>query len=112
MPSATTMAAARKRAAVVVGNALQTSMSKEPVAVDHGFGSCSLRIVSGRTSVAEFSYRGILLPSFPKRLIDGTRPSQLSWLIKDTIFAPVYRRGMPAGREWMAAPHMNGGEHA
>ncbi|MDH2135454.1 pyridine nucleotide-disulfide oxidoreductase, partial [Sphingobium yanoikuyae] len=38
-------------------------------------------------------------------LIDGTRPSRLSWLLKDTILPPVYWHGMLKGREWMVAPH-------
>ena len=33
--------------------------------------------------LAEFGYGGKLLPSFPNWLIDGTRPSRLSWLLKE-----------------------------
>ena len=55
--------------------------------------------------LAEFGYGGKLLPSFPNWLIDGTRPSRLSWLLKDTILPPIYWPGMLKGREWMVTPH-------
>jgi hypothetical protein len=37
----------------------------------------------GKIVLAEFGYGGKLLPSFPGFLIDGTRPSRLSWLLKE-----------------------------
>ncbi|WP_109354696.1 FAD/NAD(P)-binding oxidoreductase [Sphingorhabdus sp. EL138] len=104
-PNAKTMAAARKQAPVVAVNALAALESKPPVADYDGYGSCPLTVESGKIILAEFGYDGKLLPSFPTWLINGTRPSRLAWLLKDTILPPVYWHGMLKGREWMVKPH-------
>jgi sulfide:quinone oxidoreductase len=106
--NAKTMAAARKQAPVVAVNVLAALEGKPPVADYDGYGSCPLTVESGKIVLAEFGYGGKLLPSFPKWLIDGTRPSRLSWLLKDTILPPVYWHGMLKGREWMVRPHRIG----
>jgi sulfide:quinone oxidoreductase len=102
--NAKTAAAARKQAPVVAVNALAALDGKAPVAAYDGYGSCPLTVEAGKIVLAEFGYGGKLLPSFPKWLIDGTRPSRLSWLLKDTILPPVYWHGMLKGREWMVNP--------
>lgn len=109
-PNAKTAAAARKQAPVVAVNALAALAGKPPVADYDGYGSCPLTVEAGKIVLAEFGYGGKLLPSFPSWLIDGTRPSRLSWLLKDTILPPVYWHGMLKGREWMAKPHIIGAE--
>ncbi len=106
--NAKTAAAARKQAPVVAVNVLAALEGKEPVADYDGYGSCPLTVEAGKIVLAEFGYGGKLLPSFPNWLIDGTRPSRLSWLLKDTILPPVYWHGMLKGREWMVKPHMIG----
>lgn len=106
--NAKTMAAARKQAPVVAVNVLAALEGKPPVADYDGYGSCPLTVEAGKIVLAEFGYGGKLLPSFPTWLIDGTRPSRLSWLLKDTILPPVYWHGMLKGREWMVKPHMIG----
>jgi sulfide:quinone oxidoreductase len=103
--NAKTMAAARKQAPVVAVNVLAVLSGKPPVADYDGYGSCPLTVEAGKIVLAEFGYGGKLLPSFPHWLIDGTRPSRLSWLLKDTILPPVYWNGMLKGREWMVKPH-------
>ncbi len=103
--NAKTMAAARKQAPVVAVNALAALDGKAPVADYDGYGSCPLTVESGKIVLAEFGYGGKLQPSFPNWLIDGTRPSRLSWLLKDTILPPIYWHGMLKGREWMVKPH-------
>ncbi|WP_442955284.1 TIGR01244 family sulfur transferase [Parasphingorhabdus sp.] len=109
-PNAKTMAAVRKQAPVVAVNALAALDGKPPVADYDGYGSCPLTVERGKVVLAEFGYGGKLLPSFPNWLIDGTRPSRLSWLLKDTILPPVYWHGMLKGREWMVKPHRIGAE--
>ncbi len=104
--NAKTMAAARKQAPVVAVNVLAALEGKAPVADYDGYGSCPLTVEAGKIVLAEFGYGGKLLPSFPNWLIDGTRPSRLSWLLKDTILPPIYWHGMLKGREWMVEPHM------
>jgi sulfide:quinone oxidoreductase len=103
--NAKTMAAARKQAPVVAVNVLAALEGKPPVADYDGYGSCPLTVEIGKIVLAEFGYGGKLLPSFPNWLIDGTRPSRLSWLLKDSILPPVYWHGMLKGREWMVKPH-------
>ncbi|SNS55814.1 sulfide:quinone oxidoreductase [Sphingomonas laterariae] len=102
--NAKTAAAARKQAPVVAVNALAALDGRPPVAAYDGYGSCPLTVEAGRIVLAEFGYGGKLLPSFPRWLIDGTRPSRLSWLLKDSILPPVYWHGMLKGREWMVRP--------
>jgi sulfide:quinone oxidoreductase len=104
--NAKTAAAARKQAPVVAVNVLAALEGKPPVADYDGYGSCPLTVEAGKIVLAEFGYGGKLLPSFPNWLIDGTRPSRLSWLLKDTILPPVYWHGMLKGREWMVKPHL------
>ena len=106
--NAKTMAAARKQAPVVAVNVLAALEGKPPVADYDGYGSCPLTVERGKIVLAEFGYGGKLLPSFPNWLIDGTRPSRLSWLLKDTILPPIYWHGMLKGHEWMVKPHMIG----
>jgi sulfide:quinone oxidoreductase len=103
--NAKTMAAARKQAPVVAVNVLAALKGRPPVADYDGYGSCPLTVERGKIVLAEFGYGGKLLPSFPNWLIDGTRPSRLSWLLKDTILPPIYWHGMLKGREWMVKPH-------
>lgn len=104
--NAKTMAAARKQAPVVAVNVLAALEGKPPVADYDGYGSCPLTVERGKIVLAEFGYGGKQLPSFPNWLIDGTKPSRLSWLLKDTILPPIYWHGMLKGREWMVKPHM------
>ncbi|MFN3371428.1 MAG: TIGR01244 family sulfur transferase [Sphingomonadaceae bacterium] len=104
--NAKTAAAVRKQAPVVAVNVLAVLEGKDPPAVYDGYGSCPLTVEAGRIVLAEFGYGGKLLPSFPTWLIDGTKPSRLSWLLKDTILPPLYWHGMLKGREWMAAPKL------
>ncbi|MEH6757327.1 MAG: FAD/NAD(P)-binding oxidoreductase [Parasphingorhabdus sp.] len=109
-PNAKTMAAVRKQAPIVAVNALAALEGKSPVADYDGYGSCPLTVERGKVVLAEFGYGGKLLPSFPTWLIDGTKPSRLSWLLKDTILPPVYWHGMLKGREWMVKPHLIGAD--
>lgn len=102
--NAKTAAAARKQAPVVAVNALAALDGAPPVAAYDGYGSCPLTVEAGKIVLAEFGYGGRLLPSFPNWLIEGTRPSRLSWLLKQSILPQVYWRGMLKGREWMAKP--------
>jgi sulfide:quinone oxidoreductase len=105
-PNSKTMAAARKQAPIVAENVLAVLDAKEPRAIYDGYGSCPLTVERGRIVLAEFGYGGKLLPTFPKWVIDGTRPSRLAWLLKERILPPVYWHGMLMGREWLAAPQV------
>ena len=107
-PNAKTAAAARKQAPVVAENLIADIRGGSPVAQYDGYGSCPLTVERGKIVLAEFGYGGKLLPSFPGFLIDGTKPSRLSWLLKERILPPIYWKAMLRGKEWMAKPEVVG----
>ena len=103
-PNAKTAAAARKQAPVVAENVIADIDGKSAVAQYDGYGSCPLTVERGRIVLAEFGYGGTLLPSFPKWLIDGTKPSRLAWFLKEKLLPPIYWKAMLRGKEWLAKP--------
>lgn len=103
-PNAKTMAAARKQAPIVAENLLAVLAGKGPMAIYDGYGSCPLTVERGKILLAEFGYGGKLLPSFPKWIIEGTKPQRLPWLLKSEALPWIYWNGMLKGREWMAQP--------
>ena len=103
-PNAKTAAAARKQAPVVAENVLADIEGRGPVAQYDGYGSCPLTVERGKIVLAEFGYGGVLLPSFPRALIDGTKPSRAAWFMKEKVLPPIYWKAMLRGREWMARP--------
>jgi sulfide:quinone oxidoreductase len=106
--NAKTAAAARKQAPVVAHNLLATRGAAKGEAKYDGYGSCPLTVERGKIVLAEFTYGGKVAPSFPKWLIDGTRPSALAWYLKERVLPPLYWDGMLKGREWLAQPERVG----
>ena len=103
-PNAKTAAAARMQAPVVAQNVVDDINGRSATAHYNGYGSCPLTVERGKIVLAEFGYGGALLPSFPKLLIDGTKPSRLAWWLKESFLPPFYWKGMLKGREWMVKP--------
>ncbi|WP_106745962.1 bifunctional protein tyrosine phosphatase family protein/NAD(P)/FAD-dependent oxidoreductase [Yoonia maritima] len=103
-PNAKTAAAARMQAPVVADNMVADMRGGAPVAQYNGYGSCPLTVERGKIVLAEFGYGGTLLPSFPKFLIDGTKPTRAAWFLKEKLLPPIYWKGMLKGREWLAKP--------
>lgn len=103
-PNAKTAAAARKQAPVVANNILADMGQARGIAHYDGYGSCPLTVERGKIVLAEFGYGGRLLPSMPRWLLDGTRPTRMAWLLKERILPPLYWQGMLRGREWLAQP--------
>lgn len=103
-PNAKTAAAARMQAPIVAENLADDIDGKSPTAIYNGYGSCPLTVERGKIVLAEFGYGGTLLPSFPKFVIDGTKPSRAAWILKEKILPPVYWKAMLRGKEWMAKP--------
>lgn len=102
--NAKTAAAARKQAPVVAVNVLAALDGRDPVVGYDGYGSCPLTVERGKIVLAEFGYGGKLLPSFPRWMLDGRKPTRRAWFLKDRMLPPIYWQGMLKGREWMAAP--------
>lgn len=103
-PNAKTAAAARIQAPIVAENIVADMRGGSPVAQYNGYGSCPLTVERGKIVLAEFGYGGTMLPSFPKMLIDGTKPSRAAWFLKEKMLPPIYWKAMLKGREWMAKP--------
>ena len=103
-PNAKTAAAARKQAPVVAENMVADIEGRNPVAQYDGYGSCPLTVERGKIVLAEFGYGGVLKPSFPSWMVDGTKPTRAAWLLKEKMLPPIYWRGMLRGHEWLARP--------
>lgn len=112
MPNAKTAAAVRKQAPVAAVNALAILDGHEPKAAYDGYGSCPLTLEKGKILLAEFGYGGVLQPTLPTWMIDGTRPSRLAWLLKKDLLPPIYWDLMLKGREWLASPRQRHSGHA
>lgn len=107
-PNAKTAAAARVQAPIVAANVAADIDGKSSVAQYNGYGSCPLTVERGKVVLAEFGYGGTLLPSFPKWLLDGTKPTRAAWLLKEKLLPPFYWKAMLKGREIMAKPERTG----
>lgn len=103
-PNAKTAAAARKQAPVVADNIVADIAGRSPVAAYDGYGSCPLTVERGKIVLAEFGYGGVLKPSFPAFLVDGTKPTRAAWFLKEKMLPPIYWKAMLKGKEWMAKP--------
>lgn len=103
-PNAKTAAAVRKQAPVVAENVLSALTGKAAMAVYDGYGSCPLTVERGKIVLAEFGYGGKLQPTFPSWLVNGTKPSRLSWLLKEKMLPWLYWDLMLKGKEWLAKP--------
>lgn len=100
-PNAKTAAAARAQAPVVAENLLAHRAGKAVRLGYNGYGSCPLTVERGKIVLAEFGYGGKLLPSFPKALLNGLRPTRLAWHLKADLLPQIYWHAMLKGREWM-----------
>ncbi|MHC8346668.1 bifunctional protein tyrosine phosphatase family protein/NAD(P)/FAD-dependent oxidoreductase [Pseudomonas sp. RT6P73] len=103
-PNAKTAAAARKQAPVVAENTLACLDGHPLQAVYDGYGSCPLTVERGKIVLAEFGYGGTILPTFPRWLLDGRRPSRLAWHLKSEALPRIYWDAMLKGHEWLCAP--------
>ncbi|AQS88595.1 oxidoreductase [Neoasaia chiangmaiensis NBRC 101099] len=102
--NAKTAAAVRKQAPVVAENVVATLGARAVNAIYDGYGACPLTVEKGRIVLAEFAYGGKLMPSFPKWLLDGTKPTRLAWFLKEKVMPPLYWLGMLRGHELMVKP--------
>ena len=103
-PNAKTAAAARIQAPIVAENIAADIAGGGAVAQYNGYGSCPLTVERGKIVLAEFGYGGVMLPSFPKWLVDGTTPTRAAWFLKEKVLPPIYWKAMLRGKEWMAKP--------
>jgi sulfide:quinone oxidoreductase len=88
----------------VADNIVADIAGRSATAQYDGYGSCPLTVERGKIVLAEFGYGGALKPSFPRFLIDGTKPSRLAWFLKESLLPPIYWKAMLRGKEWLAKP--------
>ena len=103
-PNAKTAAAARKQAPTVADNIVADIRGSSPVSAYDGYGSCPLTVERGKIVLAEFGYGGVLKPTFPSFILDGTKPTRAAWFLKEKMLPPIYWQAMLKGKEWMATP--------
>lgn len=106
-PNAKTAAAARMQAPIVAANIIADINGTHKVARYNGYGSCPLTVERGKIVLAEFGYGGKLLPSMPKWILDGTKPTRAAWFLKEKLLPPIYWQGMLKGKEWLVNPVMS-----
>jgi sulfide:quinone oxidoreductase len=102
--NAKTAAAVRKQAPIVAVNLLAAMDGVALPAKYEGYGSCPLTVERGKIVLAEFGYGGKLMPTFPKWMNDGLKPTPQAWFLKEKILPGVYWNLMLKGREWLAGP--------
>lgn len=105
-PNAKTAAAVRKQAPVVAHNLISVLEGGATGALYTGYGSCPLTVERGKVVLAEFGYGGTLEPTFPSWVLNGTKASGLSWLLKEKFMPALYFDMMLKGREWLAKPEV------
>ncbi|MEL0637503.1 sulfur transferase domain-containing protein [Marinomonas sp. TI.3.20] len=105
-PNAKTMAAVRKQAPVVAQNISDSIEKRQINAIYDGYGSCPLTVEVGKIVLAEFAYGGVVMPTFPKWINDGSKATRLAWILKKDILPPFYWHGMLKGHEWFVKPKM------
>ncbi|KAB7615309.1 NAD(P)/FAD-dependent oxidoreductase [Amylibacter sp. SFDW26] len=103
-PNAKTAAAARKQAPIVAANMIADMDNRSAPAAYDGYGSCPLTVEKGKIVLAEFGYGGKLLPTFPKALLNGTKPTRTAWFLKASLLPAIYWNAMLRGKEWLARP--------
>jgi len=103
-PNAKTAAAARVQAPIVAENILCDMGYNKNHSIYNGYGSCPLTVERGKIVLAEFGYGGKILSSFPKWLLDGTKPTRAAWYLKEVLLPPIYWKGMLKGKEWLVHP--------
>jgi sulfide:quinone oxidoreductase len=102
--NAKTAAAVRKLAPVVAENLIASLRNQPMKAAYLGYGSCPLTVENGRIVRAEFGYGGVLQPSFPTWVNDGTKATKAAWYLKAKQLPALYWHGMLKGHEWLAKP--------
>lgn len=101
-PNAKTAAAVRKQAPVVIDNIIHLINNESPDENYDGYGSCPLTTSLNSTILAEFSYGGVVTPSFP--FLDPRISRRIWWFGKTTGFPWLYWKIMLKGHR-IDIPH-------
>mgnify|MGYP003385598799 CR=1 FL=1 len=102
--NAKTLGAVRKQVPVVAQNIHDASRGIAPRHAYDGYASCTISFERGQALLAEFGYAEKMLPTFPRWLLSGKKPSALAWWLTTTVFPVLYWHGMLKGRELCASP--------
>jgi sulfide:quinone oxidoreductase len=105
-PNAKTAAAVRKQVPVVAHNLIHDMKNKPERALYNGYGSCPLTVQRGKIVLAEFGYGGKIMSTFPEWLLNGKKPTQFAWFLKEKIMPLLYWNGMLKGHELLVSPEI------
>ncbi len=108
MPNAKTAAAVRKQAPVVAINALRgprRAGSREQST--KGMAAARLSSSGAGSCWPNSAMAALSQPTFPRWLIDGTRPTRFGWILKKDLMPTIYFDAMLKGHEWLADPRMH-----
>ena len=100
-PNAKTAAAVKIQVPVVVTNLLAKIKGGTGSASYDGYGACPLTTANGKVLLAEFSYGGVVTPSFP---VDPAIQRRSYWLLKKYFFPFLYWKILLKGYQF-PVPH-------
>ncbi|MDN5938079.1 MAG: NAD(P)/FAD-dependent oxidoreductase [Salinisphaera sp.] len=88
-PNSKTAAAVRSQAPVLADNLAAAVDGKPPTAAYDGYAACPVTTSRGKVMLCEFSYDGVITPSFP---FDPRKPRRFYWWLKKSFFPGLYWR--------------------
>lgn len=88
-PNSKTAAAVRAQVPVVVENLVAAIEGKQLGGTYHGYAACPVTTSKGKVMICEFSYGGVVTPSFP---LDPRKPRRSYWGLKRYYFPTLYWR--------------------
>ena len=101
IPTSKTAAAVHQQAPVLVANLLADIRQTKSAASYDGYTACPVTTSYGKVLLAEFTFDGVVTPSFP---LDPRVPHRSKWFLKKYFFPYLYWNGMLKGRDWKI-PH-------
>lgn len=94
-PNSKTCAAVKAQTPVLVANLLAAIQSQETANQYDGYAACPLTTANGRVLLAEFTYGGVVAPSFPA---DPRVPRRFYWWLKRSFMPWFYWNLLLRGR--------------
>lgn len=89
LPTSKTAAAVRSQVPVLADNLTEVMDGREPETRYTGYTGCPVTTSKGKVMLCEFSYEGVVTPSFPP---DPRGPRREYWWLKRSVFPRLYWR--------------------
>jgi|TARA_R100000501_G_scaffold8550_1_gene17386 sulfide:quinone oxidoreductase len=97
-PNEKTAAAVRAQAPVLAENLIAYLGAGVLKPAYDGYGACPVTVARGRVLLAQFGYRGRLLPPFPRSPNKAIKATRLGWFLDRYLFPKTYWTGLLKGR--------------